>query len=82
MVYASGRSRRQVIRAFDLIASSISTYGYAPTRGTPGAGKYSIRWPVIHPARLYADLVALGGRGRDAARHVADEFRLVELPDD
>jgi hypothetical protein len=40
-----------------------------------------IHWPVIHPARLYADLLALGGRGRDAARHVADEFRLV-LPDD
>lgn len=35
-----------------------------------GAG----RVPVVHPARLYADLLALGDRGRAAAEHVQREL--------
>lgn len=30
--------------------------------------------PIVSPPRLYADLIALGGRARDAAEHVKDEL--------
>jgi hypothetical protein len=38
--------------------------------------------PVVHPSRLYADLLSLGDRGKDAAQHLVTELPLSKIQND